>query len=150
MTRANTFAFPQANFIGFNHIWDEIERVRTNVKDNYPPHNVVKHSQDRYSVELAVAGFAIEDLEVTLKEGVLVVTGDANTDSRDYLHKGVSTRKFVKTFRLSEHVVVDGADLVNGLLVIDLKVELPEEKRPQKIEIGKTSGGQQSEFLTES
>jgi len=103
----------------------------------YPPHNVVKHTETEFSVELALAGYSSDDIVVDVKEGLLVVTGDKPEDpeNRAYLHHGISAKKFTRTFRLSEHVVVDGANFIDGLLVIDLKVVLPEEKRPRNIPI---------------
>ena len=136
------FTFPRSHFIGFDHVWNEIERL-ADVADNklYPPHNVVKHSESTYTIELALAGYKKEDLQVELKEGILVITGDNRStvdteEGREYLHRGISGKKFTRTFRLSEHVVVDGADFVDGLLVIDLQVVIPEEKRPRNIPIG--------------
>jgi molecular chaperone IbpA len=138
-----TFTFPRSHFIGFDHVWSEIERL-SEVADNklYPPHNVVKHSESMYTIELALAGYRKEDLTVEVKDGILVVSGDNRSpieteSTREYLHRGISGKKFTRTFRLSEHVVVDGADFIDGLLVIDLKVVIPEEKRPRFISIGK-------------
>ena len=136
------FTFPHSNFIGFDHLWNEIERLSTGTDVAFPKHNVVKHSETAFAIELALAGYDQKDLEVELKEGILVVRGKRNEEaenSKEYLHKGVSTINFTKTFRLSEHVVVDGADFVNGLLVIKLKVVIPEEKRPRLIPIGKST-----------
>jgi len=78
-----------------------------------------------------------------------VVTGGKaeGDEEREYLHRGISAKKFTRTFRLSEHVVVDGADFKDGLLVIDLRVEIPEEKRPRTVQIGKSKGKKQ--LLTE-
>jgi molecular chaperone IbpA len=136
------FTFPRSHFIGFDHVWNEIERL-ADVADNklYPPHNVVKHSESSYTIELALAGYKADDLHVEVKEGILVISGDNRStvdteETREYLHRGISGKKFTRTFRLSEHVVVDGADFVDGLLVIDLKVVIPEEKRPRTIPIG--------------
>lgn len=132
------FTFPRSHFIGFDHVWNEIERL-SEMTDNkiYPPHNVVKHDDVRFSVELALAGYKKEDLTVEVRDGILLVASDTKpAEDREYLHKGISQKKFRRTFRLSEHVVVDGANFVDGLLVIDLKVELPEEKRPRTIQIG--------------
>ena len=136
------FTFPRSHFIGFDHVWNEIERL-ADVADNklYPPHNVVKHSESTYTIGLALAGYKKEDLQVEVKEGILVITGDNRStvdteEGREYLHRGISGKKFTRTFRLSEFVVVDGADFVDGLLVIDLKVVIPEEKRPRTIPIG--------------
>lgn len=132
------FTFPRSHFIGFDHVWTEIERL-SEMTDNkvYPPHNVVKHDEENFSVELALAGYTKEDLTVEVRDGILLVASDFKpVDEREYLHKGISQKKFRRTFRLSEHVVVDGADFKDGLLVIDLRVQLPEEKRPRSITIG--------------
>lgn len=137
MVTTKAFTFPRSHFIGFDHVWKEIEKLQ-DVADNklYPPHNVVKHSDEKFSVELALAGYKKEDLEVEVRDGILCVSANLDTDERSYIHKGISAKKFRRTFRLSEHVVVDGADFVDGLLVIDLRVQLPEEKRPRTIQIG--------------
>lgn len=142
------FTFPRSHFIGFDHVWNEIERL-SSVADNklYPPHNVVKHTDTEFTIELALAGYRKEDLSVEVRDGILVVSADLEaSDEREFLHRGISGKKFTRTFRLSEHVVVDGADFIDGLLVIDLKVVLPDEKRPRQIPIGDTNGKQ---LLTE-
>jgi len=148
---SKAFSFPRSHFIGFDHVWSEIERL-SDMADNklYPPHNVVKHTETQFSVELALAGYSKDALTVEVKEGILVVTGDGRPTlddevDREYLHRGISAKKFTRTFRLSEHVVVEGADFKDGLLVIDLKVEIPEEKRPRTIPIGNTD----KQLLTE-
>jgi molecular chaperone IbpA len=147
---SKAFSFPRSHFIGFDHIWNDIARL-SEMSDNklYPPHNVVRKDETHFSVELALAGYSKDDLTVEVKDGILVVAG-GKTDGeqeREYLHRGISAKKFTRTFRLSEHVVVDGADFKDGLLVIDLRVEIPEEKRPRQITIGKTKGKKQ--LLTE-
>jgi molecular chaperone IbpA len=135
------FTFPRSHFIGFDHVWSEIERL-SEMSDNklFPPHNVVKHDESTFSIELALAGYSRDNLEIEVKEGnaLLVISGDnrvSEDEDREYLHRGISGKKFTRTFRLSEHVVVDGADFMDGLLVINLRVEVPEEKRPRKISI---------------
>ena len=142
MVATKAFSFPRSHFIGFDHVWSEIERL-SEMADNklYPPHNVVKHNDVNFSIELALAGYSKDCLTIEVKDGILVVTGDGRKTEdgeveREYLHRGISAKKFTRTFRLSEHVVVDGADFIDGLLVIDLRVEVPEEKRPRKITIG--------------
>jgi len=132
------FTFPRSHFIGFDHVWNEIERL-SEMSDNklYPPHNVVRHDEITYSIELALSGYKSSELSIEVKDGILVVQGVKGDEEREFLHKGISTKKFTRTFRLSEHVVVDGANFIDGLLVIDLKVVLPEEKRPRFIPIGK-------------
>ena len=138
---SKAFSFPRSHFIGFDHVWSEIERL-SDMADNklYPPHNVVKKDETHFSIELALAGYSQEDLKVEVKDGILVIVGDGRPKDqeveREYLHRGISAKKFSRTFRLSEHVVVDGADFIDGLLVIDLRVEVPEEKRPRTIPIG--------------
>jgi len=147
---SKAFSFPRSHFIGFDHIWNDIARL-SEMSDNklYPPHNVVKQDETHFSVELALAGYSKEDLTVEVKDGILVVTGGKNEESeREYLHRGISAKKFTRTFRLSEHVVVDGADFKDGLLVINLRVEIPEEKRPRIVQIGKTTKGKK-QLLTE-
>lgn len=137
------FTFPRSQFIGFDHIWDEIQRLSNGVEMNtksYPPHNVVRHTDDTMSIELALAGYKKEDLVVEVSEGILHVSCEGASNladelDREYIHRGISSKRFHRTFRLSEHVVVDGADFVDGLLVIKLKVVVPEEKRPKKINI---------------
>lgn len=147
---SKAFTFPHSNFIGFDHLWSEIERLSSGSADvSFPKHNVVKQNDTQYSIELALAGYERQDLEVELKEGILVVRGHKNSEAeREYLHKGISTKNFTKTFRLSEHVVVEGADFVNGLLVIYLKVVVPEEKRPRLISIGDNQKEIQREIKT--
>lgn len=134
---SKAFSFPRSHFIGFDHVWSEIERL-SDMADNklYPPHNVVKHDDSTFTIELALAGYNKDDLKVEVKDGILVIVGDKSGEEREYLHRGISSKKFTRTFRLSEHVVVSGADFVDGLLVIDLKVEIPEEKLPRDIPIG--------------
>jgi len=139
MVATKAFSFPRSHFIGFDHVWSEIERL-SEMADNklYPPHNVVKKDETHFSIELALAGYNKEQLTVEVKDGILVVAGGKGDGEveREYLHRGISAKKFTRTFRLSEHVVVDGADFIDGLLVIDLRVEVPEEKRPRSIPIG--------------
>ena len=136
-TRTKMFTFPHSRFIGFDHVWDEIEKltaVGANEK-GFPRHNIVKHDDTNYSMEFALGGYKRKDLEIEVQPGVLIIRGNPEEDTKQYLHKGITTKKFVETFRLADHVVVDGAEFVNGLLVISLRVELPEEQRPRKIEI---------------
>lgn len=134
---SRTFTFPSSNFIGFEHLWDEIDKLSRHSDNSYPKHNVIKHNDREYSIELALAGYNNDTVEVEVKEGLLIVRGEVGEDQREYVFKGISSKRFNRTFRLSEHVVVDGANFVDGLLVIDLRVEVPEEKRPRLIPIGK-------------
>jgi len=127
--------FPRSAFVGFDHLFDELDRVARHANDNYPPHNIVKEDEHNYSIELAVAGFARNELEIEVKDRSLTVKGNHQNRGREYIHKSISTKKFTKTFRLSEYVQVNGADLTDGILAIGLEVVIPEEMRPRTIEI---------------
>tara|TARA_B110000285_G_C14976085_1_gene539037 strand:- start:211 stop:669 length:459 start_codon:yes stop_codon:yes gene_type:complete len=133
---------PRSLFLGFEHLFDDLERIHgagRSGTDNYPPHNIVKTGTETFSIELAVAGFSMSELDVTVSDGILAVKGDPlDSIGREYIHKGISSRKFEKSFRISEFVVIDGADLKDGMLVVNARVEVPEERRSRKIEIGST------------
>jgi len=130
--------FPRSSFVGFDHLFKELEYTTKHSNDHYPPHNIVKIDEETFLIELAVAGFSEDELEVDVKERTLTVKGDHITKGREFIHRGISTKKFRRTFRLSEYVEVHGADLVDGVLAIDLKIVIPEEMRPRKINIGKS------------
>ena len=130
--------FPRASFVGFDHFLSEIDTAAKQAIDNYPPHNIVKTSEKDYQIELAVAGFSLNELNVDVLGRTLTVEGDHISKGREYIHRGISTKKFKRVFRLSEYTHVTGADLVEGLLVIKLELILPEEKRPRKIDINPT------------
>ena len=135
--KANTL-FPRSSFVGFDHLFQELDWVAKHATDTYPPHNIVKVSDDDYLIEIAVAGFTLDDLDIEQDERTLTVKGEIakQEDEPSYIHKGISQKKFKRVFRLSEYVYVDGASLKDGILLIKLKFELPEEKRPRKISIG--------------
>jgi HSP20 family molecular chaperone IbpA len=131
--------FPRSSFVGFDHLLSELDYV---AKDH------------DYLIELAVAGFSKDELNIEVKDRTLTVTGEHVSKGREYIHRGISTKKFKRTFRLSEHVKVNGADLVDGVLSVELKYEVPEELRPRKIEIGHyeeiTNDTDTKELLTEA
>ena len=132
------FAYPRNAFLGFDHIFDQLENIHKHAKDTYPPHNVVKEEEMKYTLELAVAGFKQEHIDIEVNEGVLNIKGDrpARRDQNKYVHKGISARNWKKSFRLSEYTEVNGADLQDGILTVNLEVVLPKEKQPRKILIG--------------
>jgi molecular chaperone IbpA len=145
----NTLNVPRSLFVGFDTLFEDLERIHQSARsgnDNYPPHNVVKIDEEKFLIELAVAGFKKEDIDIELKDGILKIKGEVEPSDREYAYKGISSRKFEKSFRLSEFVVIDGADLEDGILVVYARVELPEEKRPRKIELGST-GSKKKAFL---
>jgi molecular chaperone IbpA len=128
--------FPRSSFVGFDHLLSELDYVAKHSSDNYPPHNILRTGDHDYLIELAVAGFSKDELNIEVKDRTLTVRGEHVSKGREYIHRGISTKKFKRTFRLSEHVKVNGADLVDGVLSVELKYEVPEELRPRKIEIG--------------
>ena len=150
MTGKNT-RYPRNGFIGFDHIFADLERIHNQAKDTYPPHNVVKVDDLKFTVEIAVAGFSQDHIDIEVKDHVLTINGDRpqRRDQDMYVHKGISARKFKKSFRLSEYTEVIGADLLDGILTVDLEVVLPKEKQPRKISIGKNEENSNAEFLTE-
>ena len=152
MTRNNiNMQFPRSLFLGFDHLFNDLEQLKasTGSGGNYPPHNIVKLDEESFLIELAVAGFTEDDINIVVKEGILSISADNSADERAYVHKGISSRNFEKSFRISEFVVVDDANLVDGILIISLRVEVPEEKRPRKVNIGSTvkSKNQSPEFI---
>lgn len=111
--------------------------------DGYPPYNIESVDDDRYRITLAVSGFGSDDLELTAKEGTLVVQGrhKETATTGKYLHRGIAGRPFERVFQLADHVNVVGADLENGLLSIDLAREVPEALKPRTIQIETGNGG---------
>lgn len=148
MTQYTTtaFSFPRSNFVGFERLFNELNRTQLGTQNNYPPHNIVNVDEDHYIIELAVAGFKSEDLDIQLKDSIVTVTGKKE-DTREYTHKGISSREFTRTFTLGEHVQVTGATLVDGILAINLERVVPEEERPKKIEINQNSTKTKKSFL---
>ena len=134
-----TLAYPRNAFLGFDHIFDQLENIHLHSKDTYPPHNVVKEEEMKYTLELAVAGFKKEHIDIEVKDHILTIKGDrpARRNQDMYVHKGISSRNWKKSFRLSEYTEVTGADLTDGILTVGLEVVLPKEKQPRKININK-------------
>ena len=105
----------------------------------YPPYNIEKTGEDSYRVTMAVAGFSQDELNITVQEGVLTVTGKAVKEEepkQQFLHRGIARRAFERRFELADHIQVRGANLTNGLLHIDLVREVPEAMKPRSIKIG--------------
>lgn len=103
----------------------------------YPPYNIEKTGEDTYRLTMAVAGFSPEDIDLTVHENTLLVTGKAKKADANvrYLHRGIARRAFERRFSLADHIKVVGANLVNGMLHVDLAREVPEAMKPRKIEI---------------
>ena len=146
----NNLNVPRSLFVGFDTLFEDLERIHQSARsgtDNYPPHNIVRIDEEKFLIELAVAGFKDEDISVEVKDGILKISGEMGKDERDFAFKGISSRKFERSFRLSEFVVIDGADLKDGILVVYARVELPEEKRPRKIKLGSAGASKKKEYL---
>jgi len=127
--------------VGFDRLATMIDTAtRLDGAQGYPPYNIERLAEDAFSIELAVAGFAEEDLDIETNDGLLTVTGRhtkaEDADDREFLHRGIAERGFIRRFQLADHVIVTGAKLQNGLLRVELLRELPESKKPRKIEIG--------------
>ncbi|NJM36196.1 MAG: Hsp20 family protein [Rhodomicrobium sp.] len=126
--------------VGFDRLDELFETAFRNASQetSYPPYNIAKTGEDTYRITLAVAGFGADDLEIESKENLLTVRGKGAEaeNGTTYLHRGIAKRAFEHRFQLADYVRVNGADLNNGLLDIDLVRELPERMRPQQIAIG--------------
>jgi len=122
-------------FVGWDDTLKRIENAFLVNSGTFPPYNVIKIDDDEFLVEFAVAGYASSDLKVLEDNGILIVEGETSENDRDYLHKGLASRKFHRTVSLGEHVHVKSAKVNNGMLCITLKREIPEEKKPKQIEI---------------
>ena len=135
MTNLEKTLFPKSAFIGFDRLLDDMQFAASHANDHYPPHNIIKENDNEYLIELAIAGFAREDIKIEQKERSLKITGNYASKGREVIHRGISTRNFERRFRLSEYVQVTGASFQDGLLAITLKLEMPEEKQPRQINI---------------
>jgi len=126
--------------IGFDQLFDSFEsRFANQLTTNYPPHNVVKTDEDTYVIEMAVAGFKKSEIAVEVEQDMLTIRGGASapneTAQRMYLHRGLSSRDFERTFSLAEHMIVKGAEIKDGILTITIERIVPEDKKPRLIDI---------------
>jgi len=138
-TRITTLDLPSfaRSTIGFDRLFNEIERNFPGTANGYPPYNIVKISDDEYMISLAVAGFAMDNLDITKDKNVLRIEGTSPkvTEEVQYLHKGIGARQFRREFTLADHVEVKSATLELGMLNIQLVREVPAELQPKRIEI---------------
>lgn len=125
------------SWIGLDRFLDQLDSFPT-TRDNYPPHSIVRVSEDEYRLELAVAGFKKREITVTVQDGNLTIAGKVEEkDSRKYLYQGLAKRAFTRSFVLGEYVEVATADIIDGILTVELKRVIPEHKKPRVIELGK-------------
>ena len=123
--------------VGFDRVFNLLENAqRASSISDWPPYDIIKTGDDTYLISIVVAGFAQDNLDITFRSGLLTVTGKKQEAAADgYLHRGIAGRPFEHRFALADHVRVNGADLSNGLLSIDLVREIPEALKPRKISI---------------
>ena len=145
MTRLTTLDLPHFHraTVGFDRLFNEMEARFANSQSNgYPPYNIVQIDEDEYMISLAVAGFGMDNLEITKDKNILRVEGTSpkGGEKVNYLHKGIGERNFRREFTLADHVEVVNAGLELGMLNIHLKREVPEELQPKKIAITDWNG----------
>ena len=129
--------------VGFDSIFEEFDRMLESTErynSNYPPYNIRRDNENDYKIEVALAGYSRDDIELELKENTLTVrnkqkTKVVNEEGNGVIHKGISTRQFERSFTISEDIKVKNAELINGLLNIDLERIVPEEKKARLINI---------------
>jgi molecular chaperone IbpA len=152
-----SFALPK-NFnttIGFEPILKKLAEMSETLPKipTYPPYNIRQTGENTYVIEIAVAGFGKQDLELELEDGKLTIKGNVHTNDTDenYIFKGIADRAFTRTFTLADTVEVKNADLINGMLKIWLERFIPEEKKPKKVDINSDEDKpSKKEFLTET
>ena len=139
-------------FVGFDDQWNRMAKLHDEITKNipnYPPYNIYKSDENKYVIELAVAGFGKQDIEITLDNDKLIVKGEAKDDTQAFLYKGIATRAFTRSFAIDDQVVVNNASMVNGMLKIFLERIVPEHKKTRKVEISDEASKSDPELLLE-
>ncbi len=130
-------SFALRSFVGFDNLFNEIENFDNQKQNSFPAYDIVKVNEDEYEITLAVSGLNKKDINMEVHDGVLTIEGqssnDVNDNSIQYVYKGIARRAFEQKFRLEQFVEVKDAKLVDGLLTVSLKREIPEERKPKKI-----------------
>lgn len=137
LSRIDTQSLNRA-LIGFDRLFNDVERRFANqVQTNYPPYNILKHDDDLFEIEIAVAGFDKEDVTIEVDQNLLTIRGNRlkEDDASKYLHRGLAARDFERTFTLAEHMEVGDAELTNGILRVKLIRIVPEALKPRLIAI---------------
>jgi len=143
---------PTHNMLGFESLFDELDHFvnsNNNKNNGYPPYNLSRVGEDQYLVEIAVAGFSQDELEIFVKDGYLTVKGEKvqKEDTGNYLYKGIGTRNFTKSFKIADTINVIGASIQDGVLSVALVNIIPEHRKERRIEIGTVS---KQQLLTEA
>lgn len=125
--------------VGFDDFFRDLENRHQTLDTNYPPYNVIRETEEKFLVELAVAGFDKDEISITVEKQVLTVSGKQQEDTEgvDYIHRGISGRDFIRTWTLADYVEVVDATFNNGILSISLERKLPESQKPKTIAITK-------------
>jgi len=128
------------NAIGVDRLFDRmIHQIDATTSNNYPPYNILKTGEATFEVQVAVAGFAPGEVVVTVNDGTLIITGERAeatlADGYEYYHQGISSRRFIRTFQMLDHVEVKGAQSRDGILTVQLEQIIPESKKPKSIAI---------------
>ena len=152
MRSAFDFAPFRRSTVGFDRLFDMLENNGLGqAQENYPPFDLIKVGENEYRIELAVAGFKPDEIDITAQQNVLLVTGRKKDESEekgsDYIYRGIANRSFERRFALADHIQVKGADIRDGLLAIDLVREIPEAMKPKKIDIGGSQGQPQHDRI---
>jgi molecular chaperone IbpA len=147
-------------YVGFDDQFNKLSKIHSDLTKsipNYPPYNIKKVADNKYVIELAVAGFSKQDIDLELVGDKLIIRSNTASDDKDsaeaFLFKGISNRSFVRTFALDDQIEIKGAEMFNGMLQVFLERIIPEHKKPQKIEV--TEKGESKtkkskpQFLTE-
>ena len=148
MRSAFDFAPFRRSTVGFDRLFDMLENSSFGqAGENYPPFDLIKLGDNDYRIELAVAGFKPDEIDITAQQNVLLVSGRKKEEAEDgkgnnYIYRGIATRSFERRFALADHIQVRGADMKDGLLSIELVREIPEAMKPKKINIGESQGQQ--------
>jgi molecular chaperone IbpA len=156
MTNHDPFNFASniyKNAIGFDSIFERLREASEAIPKlpSYPPYNIKKIDDEHFVIEMAVAGFGKQHLDIELKDDTLTITGKHEAEDKDYIYQGIANRAFTRQFTLADTVIVKNAELVNGLLKIALERYIPEEKKAKKIDILDPFGVQETtkQLLTE-
>ena len=144
MRSAFDFGPYRRSTVGFDRLFDMLENSSAGgAQENYPPFDLIRLGENDYRIELAVAGFKSDEIDITAQQNVLLVSGRKKEEAEegkgnDYIYRGIATRSFERRFALADHIQVRNADLRDGLLSIELKREIPEAMKPRKISIGES------------
>jgi molecular chaperone IbpA len=153
MRSAFDFAPFRRSTVGFDRLFDMLENSSVGQsQENYPPFDLIKKGDNDYCIQLAVAGFKADEIDITAQQNVLIVTGRKSDENEqkngDFIYRGIANRSFERRFALADHIQVRGADLKDGLLSVELVREIPEAMKPRKISIGASEGGEGSRIST--